>query len=94
MSLLKSLGLIGFDILTKSYDFIIKGFTFDSRFFKIPLTQSLANGKKYIVKFKEDLEVYIFSEYDNSETPIDDYTHITFKNNEILSFTVSPSNIC
>lgn len=30
MSLLKSLGLIGFDVLTKSYDFIIKEFTFNS----------------------------------------------------------------
>ena len=31
MSLLKSLGLKGFDVVTKSYDFIIKGFTFNSR---------------------------------------------------------------
>lgn len=30
MSLLKSLGLIGFDVLTKSYDYIIDGFTFNS----------------------------------------------------------------
>ena len=31
MSLLKSLGLKGFDVVTKSYDFIIKGFTFNSK---------------------------------------------------------------
>ena len=31
MSLLKSLGLKGFDVLTKSYDFIIDGFTFNSK---------------------------------------------------------------
>ena len=30
MSLSKSLGLIGFDVLTKSYDYIIDGFTFNS----------------------------------------------------------------
>ena len=30
MSLSKSLGLIGFDVLTRSYDFIIDRFTFDS----------------------------------------------------------------
>ena len=31
MSILKSLGLKGFDKLTESYDFIIKGFTFNSK---------------------------------------------------------------
>lgn len=31
MSILKSLGLKGFDKLTESYDYIIKGFTFNSK---------------------------------------------------------------